>query len=95
MESAEAEWHRTLAPNGGRILESIQDVVRYGYYGGPDALLERIPGAGTDIRSAVLDHSSRDLVLHGYLLQRVFEVHPDWLSAIRRSLAEDGALGRD
>ena len=92
---AEAEWHRTLAPDAGRILEAIREVVRYGYHGGPDALLERVPGAGPDMRSAVLDCSSRDLVLNGYLLRRVLEVHPDWLSAIRRSLAKDGALGCD
>ena len=95
VEPAEAEWHRTLAPDAGRILEAIRDVVRYGYHGGPDALLERVPGAGPDMRSAVLECSGRDLVLQGYLLQRVLEVHPDWLTAIRRSLGEDGALGSD
>ena len=92
-EPAEAAWHRTLAPNADRILEAIQDVVRYGYHGGPDALLEGVPGAGTDVRSAVFDCSRRDLVLHGYLLQRVLEVHPGWLRAIRRSFAEDGSRG--
>ena len=91
----EAEWHRTLEPSAARLVESIQDVVRYGYHGGPAALLRCLPGAGPGARLAVLETSNRSLALHGYLLHRIFEVYPGWLDAIGLPRIEESRRGCD
>ena len=97
----EAEWLRTLVPTVAGIVESLLDVVRYGYHGGPDALLHGMPGALPEARATVLGlsspvHTARGrttapgLAIQGYLLCRVIEVRPDWSDVLSRSPANGG-----